>query len=128
MRQGFVITNHNDGTNDERSCIGWEDTSGNALRMFMNANLHEFWATNGSGAARQICSMQAMSDTAQFNVRVGMLVSDFFRKGASSGLTAAGVSQPGALGLVQNFNEVTTVAAGSGVRLPAGTTQSVTGL
>lgn len=128
MRQGFVITNHNDGTNDERSCIGWEDTSGNALRMFMNANLHEFWATNGSGAARQIWSMQAMSDTAQFNVRVGMLVSDFFRKGASSGLTAAGVSQPGALGLVQNFNEVTTVAAGSGVRLPAGTTQSVTGL
>lgn len=128
MRQGFIFTNHNDGTNDQRSCIGWEDTSGNALRMFMNGNFHEFWATNGSGAARQIWSMQALSDTAQFNVRVGMLVSDFFRKGASSGLTATGTTQPGALGLVQNFNEVTTVAAGSGVRLPAGTTQSVTGL
>jgi hypothetical protein len=128
MRQGFVITNHNDGINDERSCLAWEDTSGNLLRMFMNGNLHEFWATNSSGAARQIWSMQALSDTSQINVRVGMLVSEFFRKGASVGLTAAGVSQAGALGLAQNFNEVTTVAAGSGVRLPAGTTQSVTGL
>jgi hypothetical protein len=127
MRQGFVITNPN-GTNNEQSCIAWEDTSGNPLRMFMSSNFHQFWSTDGSGAARQIWSMQALSDTSQFNVIVGMLVSGFFRTGVSVGLTATGTTQPGALGLVQNFNEVTTVAAGSGVRLPAGTTQSVTGL
>ena len=128
MRQGFVFSNPNDGVNDARACIGWEDTNGDALRMYMNGDLHEFWSTDAAGDARQVWSLEAGSSTAQINIRIGVLVSDFFRKGASVGLTATGVSQPGALALVQNFNEVTTVAVNSGVRLPAGTTQSVTGL
>lgn len=128
MRQGFVITNHNDGTNDERSCIGWEDTGDNPLRMYMSGDFHVAKSTNGDGSVRNWWSLQAKNSVQAWNIQVPVLVSDLFRKGINTGLTAAGVSQPGALGLAQNFNEVTTVAAGSGVRLPAGTTQSVTGL
>lgn len=128
MQQGFVINNPNDVTNNLRACIGWEDTDGDALRMYMAGDFHQFWSTNADGSARQVWSMQANNSQQQFNFLVGVLVSDFFRKGISTGLTAIGSTQNGALGLLQNFNEVTTVAAGTGVRLPSGATVSVTGL
>jgi hypothetical protein len=128
MRQGFVFTNPNDGTNDSKSCIGWEDTSGGQLRMYMNGDFHVAKSTKADGTARDWWSIQAANDTQAWNIQVPVLVSDLFRKGASTGLTATGGSQNAALGLVQNFNEVTTVAAGTGVRLPSGATASVNGL
>ena len=127
MRQGFIFTNHNDGTNDQRSCIGWEDTSGNALRMFMNGNFHQFWSTAADGAGRQVWSITADSDTSDLNVLIPGLFSDHLRIGADSGLTAAGTTYSGALQLTKNFNVVTTVAAASGVRLPLQGTQNITG-
>lgn len=128
MQQGFVITNPNDVTNNLRSCIGWEDTDGDALRMYMGGDFHQFYSTNADGTPRQVWSMQANNSSQQFQFLVGVLVQDFFRKGISTGLTATGTTQPGALALVQNFNEVTTVAANTGVRLPSGASVSVTGL
>ena len=128
MRQGFVISNPDDGTNDLRACIGWEDLDGDPLRMYMNGNFHVAKSTKADGTARDWWSLEANNDAQAWNIQIPMLVSDLFRKGTSVALTATGTTQAGALGLVQNFNEVTTVAASSGVRLPAGTTQSVTGL
>jgi hypothetical protein len=128
MRQGFVFSNPNDATDNLRACIGWEDLNGDPLRMFMAGDFFQFWSTDATGAPRQIWSLEADNSVQQFQFLVGVLVNDFFRKGTSTGLTATGTTQPGALALVQNFNEVTTAAAGTGVRLPPGTSVSVIGL
>jgi len=128
MQQGFVINNPNDVTNNLRACIGWEDTDGDPVRMYMAGDFFQFWSTNADGTARQVWSMQANNSSQQFQFLVGVLVQDFFRKGITTGITAAGTTQPGATALTQNFNEVTTTAANTGVRLPSGATVSVTGL
>lgn len=128
MRQGFVLTNPNDVTNNLRACIGWEDLDGDPVRMYMNGNFHEFHATTAAGAARQVWSMQASSDTAQLNLLVGVLFSSgLVRLSPATALTATGATSGTALNLSSCFNQVTTVAAGTGVRLPASGAQNATG-
>lgn len=128
MRQGFVITNHNNGTNDEQSCIAWEDTDGDLLRMYMDGNFHEFHSTNANGTSRQVWSMQANNDASQWGILIGASFSDQVRISPNTGLTAIGSTSGTALALTKNFNEVTTVNVGTGVRLPTAGANSVTGL
>lgn len=128
MQQGFVLSNPNDGVNDLRSCIGWVDTDGDPLRMYMTGNFHQFYSTNADGTARQIWSMQANNDSAQWGILIGASFSDQVRISPATGLTATGSTSGTALVLSKNFNEVTSVAVGTGVRLPTAGATSVTGL
>lgn len=128
MRQGFVLTNSNDGTNDAQSCIAWEDTDGDPLRMYMTGNFHQFYSTNANGTLRQVWSMQANNDASQWGILIGASFSDQVRISPNTGLTAIGSTSGTALALTKNFNEVTTVNVGTGVRLPTAGANSVTGL
>lgn len=128
MRQGFVLTNPNDSTNNLRACIGWEDLDGDALRMFMSGDLHQFWSTNADGTARQVWSVQANNNSSAFTWLVENSFADKVRISPDAGLTAAGSTSANALQLTKCYNEVTTVSAGTGVRLPVAGGGSVVGL
>lgn len=126
MRQGFVITNPNDSDDNLRGCIGWEDLDGDALRMYMNGDFHEFHRTAASGT-EQVWSIRSNAAVADFNVLIPGLFSDHLRIGTDGALTATGTTYNGALQLAKNFNVVTTVPAASGVRLPLQGSQSIAG-
>lgn len=128
MQQGFVLTNHNDPAVNARSAFGWVDLSGEALRMYMSGNLHQFWGTDETGDPRQYWSVEADSDNADFSFLVGTSFNSHIRVSPDAGLTATGTTYAGALQLAKGFNTVTTVPAASGVRLPIiGTFISITG-
>lgn len=122
MRQGFVLSNPNNVTDNPRSAFAWEDLSGNLLRMYMAGNFHQFWDN-----ARQIWSYQAGSSFSDINFLIGGLFSDHLRMGADNNLTATGTTRNGALQLAKNWNMVTTVPAASGVLLPVQGSLSITG-
>lgn len=127
MHQGFIFTNPNDTIANPRSCIGWEDLSGGILRMYMNGDFWGFFSTDGTGAPRQVFSLQAHSSQ-QLSVLIGTVFTGFLRIGVGTGLTATGSIQSNALALTANNNDITTVASGTGVLLPAGTSVSNVGL
>lgn len=128
MDQGFLLTNPNDPVNNFRSCVGWEDTAGGALRMFMGGDFHEFWGTGVAGAPRQVWSLESNTSAQPLQWLIPVAFGEIIRQSTEIGITATGVSQPGARLLTANKNVVETVAAGTGVRLPAGTTTSNAGM
>lgn len=128
MQQGIILTNPNNGATNFRSAWGWEDLNGEALRMYMAGNIHQFWGTDESGVPRQYWSMEADSDNADFSFLVGTSFNSHIRVSPNAGLTATGTNYAGALQLTKGLNTVTTVPAASGVRLPiVGAFISITG-
>ena len=129
LQQGFLLSNPNNATDNPRACYGWTDLDGDALRMYMTGNFHEFHSTTAAGALRQVWSMQANNDTSHWNILVPLLLSSgVLRVSPQNNITAAGATPGTATNLTQNFNAVTTVAAGTGVRLPTASAQSVNGM
>lgn len=128
MHQGFIFTNPNTVADAPRACIGWEDTGENILRMYMQGNFFEFWSTLSDGLPRQVWSIEGLNSTQAFQFLVPLRVAGLFRKSLASGLTATGLTQPGAYPLAENYSEFTTVAAGTGAILPSNAPASITGL
>lgn len=129
LQQGFLLNNPNDPVYNLRACYGWTDLDGDALRMYMNGNFHEFHSTTAAGVLRQVWSLQANNDTAHWNILIPMLLSSgVFRVSPQNGIVAAGATPATATNLIGVFNEVVTVAAGTGVRLPSAGAQTVVGL
>ena len=126
MQQGFILTNPQDVLNNFRSCIAWEDTSGAPLRMYMESDSHQAWSTDGSGLPRAWWSIQGHSSVANWNVLVPT-VFPRVRQTVAAGLTATGTTSGTALQLTLSYAEVTTTAAGTGVRLPLGGSAPITG-
>jgi hypothetical protein len=129
MRQGFILTNPNGTlTENQRSTFAWEDTNGDVLRMYMGANFHQFWSTDGGGLPRQVWSLQAANSTTQFNMLLPMLFSDgTMRISPETSITATGATAGTARNLTKCFSLVTTVAAGTGVRVPSPGAQNISG-
>lgn len=116
--------------NGSANYIGIEDNGGNTgLRAYVQTdNTLVVQTTDSGGVARSVMSLVTRNASSQVNWAIGTLFSDVLRIVPATGLTAAGATSGTALNLAKNFNEITTVAAGTGVRLPATGAQSVTGL
>lgn len=113
LQGGFRLLNGID------NYVGWLDTNGAISRMALqDSNIWGFWATNSAGGARNVFAMTMASDTSSLVCNVPYQAAGFFYQSHASGLTATGTGTGTALGLTANVNQVATVAAGTGVRLP----------
>jgi hypothetical protein len=98
---------------------GWSDTDGNSpIMAVMDTNAWGFWATDGSGGLRNVFQMTMASATSSMACNVPFRSAGLFYQSNAVNLEATGSSSSGALLLAANVNQVATVAAGTGVRLP----------
>lgn len=115
--------------NGSGNYISQEDASGTTgLRFYVQTdNTVVLSSTNAVGAERIWATLAARSSTSQFGFSIPVVMGDLLRISPATGLTAAGTTIGTALILASNFNEVTTTAAGTGVRLPSPAAQQVNG-
>lgn len=123
LQAGFRVINGSD------NYFGIEDASGTTgWRHYVQTDNTAVWATTtAAGAGRTIATIAARSDTSQLSFFIPLVLADVLRLSPATALTAAGSTTGTALVLAKNFNEVTTTAVGTGVRLPSPGAQSVTG-
>lgn len=124
LQSGFRVINTSD------NYIGWEDASGSTgLRIFVQAdNNLIIQSSDSSGAARVVWSLPTRSSTSELVQGIGSRIDGAVRIVPATGLTATGSTAGTALLLTKNANEVTTVSAGTGVRLPSSGVNNVTGI
>lgn len=123
LQSGFRLLNSAD------NFIAIEDASGTTgLRAYIQSdNQLIFESTDGVGAARPFMTLTARNSSSDLSVAIRMVVSDILRLAPQTGVTATGTVSGDALLITRNFCEVTTVAAGTGVRLPGPGGQAITG-
>lgn len=115
--------------NGAANYISIEDASGTTgLRAYIQTdNSMVLASSDASGVARNIATMATRSSDSDFSWLTRHVFADLIRQSPQTGITAAGTTSGTATALTRNFCEVTTTAAGTGVRLPAAAAQSITG-
>ncbi len=104
-----------------RNNKGWGlfDADDTLCRMYVQTdNNLRFHGTDATGDPRDIAYMQQRSDSSAWIWAVDMRTSFAALRTLGNTLTATGTVRTDALALTAQFNNVTTVAAGTGVRLP----------
>lgn len=94
----------------------------NGLTAYMTvdgANTLYLVGTNSVGGLRSLASCTMASDTSSFQIYPNLRLAGFLLMSIGTGLTATGATRVDALPIVDNQNEFTTVAAGTGCILPA---------
>lgn len=98
--------------------VAFEDSTGSYVRAYVSAaDQFVFRTTDSGGGLRDVYAIGTKSATEPFVFKVEMRTDSGHLRTMVTGLTAAGSTQAGALSLTAQFNNVTTVAASTGVRL-----------
>lgn len=123
LQSGFRVLNGSD------NYLGMEDANGTTgLRIYVQTdNNLIFNSSDSSGVLRPFLTLQARSSTSELIHLLGTRFDGLIRSVPATALTATGATPGGALQLTANFNQVTTVSAGTGVRLPSAGGNNVTG-
>jgi hypothetical protein len=105
---------------DNNKSLFFRDASGTDAKLILQSDDNMiFSSTDAAGASRTVWNLQNRSSTSSYTYSINVLFSGFLKQTPSTGLTAAGSTLGTALALTKNYNDVTTVAAGTGVILSA---------
>ena len=112
------------GNNDT---LGFWDTAGSRFKIKTLNDTFGAYSTDGSGNERDVWSIIGRSGFTDFKIWPNTLINGYLRLTVAAGLTATGTTGGTGYQITKGYSEFTTVASGTGTRLPATASESVAG-